>query len=189
MSDELFGDRRKALEEEFFRRQDAALMARRRNEEERRAARAALAAASHITDDALLDQLMALGISADTLIALSLVPLVEVAWADGKVEDSEKRPILEAARADGMEETSVGSRLLENCLSERPQARLRSMWKEYIKSVCATLSPEQRDTLKTDLLRRARSVAEATGGFMGLGPTVSTKEEALLAEIGAAFNQ
>jgi uncharacterized protein YdaU (DUF1376 family) len=55
MSDELFGDRRKALEEEFFRRHDTALIARRRTEEERRAARAALAAASHITDDALLD--------------------------------------------------------------------------------------------------------------------------------------
>ena len=88
-----------------------------------------------------------------------------------------------------MEETSAGYRLLENCLSERPQAQLRNMWSQYIKSVCATLSPEERESLKTDLLRRARSVAEAAGGFMGLGSKVSSQEETLLAEIGAAFNQ
>ena len=102
MGNEFLGDRRNALEEEFFRRQDAALLAQRRTEEERRAARAALAAASHITDDALLDQLVALGINPNTLTALSLVQLVEVAWADGKVEDAEKQAILAAARAAGL---------------------------------------------------------------------------------------
>lgn len=187
MGNELFGDRRKSLEEEFFRRQDAALLAQRRTEEERRAARAALAAASYITDDVLLDQLVAFGISADTLTAMSLVPLVEVAWADGRVEDAEKRAILTAARAAGLDETSAGHRLLENCLSERPRAQFRKMWAQYIKTVCATLSPEERNALKTELLRQARSVAEAAGGFMGLGSRVSSKEEALLAEIAAAF--
>ncbi|MBI4517462.1 MAG: hypothetical protein HY699_16790 [Deltaproteobacteria bacterium] len=169
MSNELFGDRRKALEDDFFRRQDAALIARRRTDEQRRAARAALAAASHITDDVLLDQLVALGISADTLTALSLVPLVEVAWADGKVEDAEKQAILTAAKAAGLEETSAGHKLLASCLSERPHTRLRKMWEQYIASLCTTLSAEQRDALKTELLQQARQVAEAAGGFLGLG--------------------
>ncbi len=35
--------------------------------------------------------------------------------------------------------------------------------------------------------RQARSVAEAAGGFMGLGSKVSSKEDALLAEIAGAF--
>ena len=188
MSNELFGDRRKSLEEEFFRRQDAALLAQRRTEEERRAARAALAAASHITDDVLLDQLVAFGISAATLTALSLVPLIEVAWADGRVEDAEIQVILAAARAAGLEETSAGHKLLASCLSERPQTGLRKMWRQYITSICTTLSAEERDALKTELLQQARSVAEAAGGFMGLGSKVSSKEEALLAEIAAAFN-
>ena len=188
MGNELFGDRRKSLEEEFFRRQDAALIAQRRTEEERRAARATLAAASHITDDVLLDQLVAFGITADTLTALSLVPLVEVAWADGMVEDAEKRAILAAARAAGLDETSAGHKLLEGCLSERSHTRLRKMWEQYITSMCTTLSAEERDGLKAELLRQARSVAEAAGGFLGLvGSKVSSEEEALLAEIAAAF--
>ena len=187
MGNELFGDRRKSPEEEFFQRQDTALLAQRRAEEERRAARTALAAASHITDDALLDQLVALGIRADTLIALSLVPLVEVAWADGRVEDAEKQAILAAAKAAGLEETSAGHKLLAGCLSERPQTGLRRMWRQHITSICTTLSAAERDALKTELLQQAHSVAEAAGDFMGLGSKVSSKEEALLAEIAAAF--
>jgi len=187
MGHDVFGDRRKSPEEEFFRRQDAALIARRRTEEERRAARAALAAASHITDDALLDQLMTLGISADTLIALSLVPLVEVAWADGSVEDAEKQAILAAARAAGLDEMSAGHKRLESCLSARPQTGLKQMWRHYITNICTTLSAEERDTLKTELLRQARCVADAAGGFMGLGSKVSSQEEAVIAEIDAAF--
>ena len=98
MDKDFLADRRKGFEEEFFRRQEAALLQRLRDEEARRSARQALAAASRITDEVLLDQLAALGIKPETLVVLSLVPLVEIAWADGTVQDSERRPIHEAAR-------------------------------------------------------------------------------------------
>lgn len=188
------------FEQEYFARQEAAL--RHANalevqcedrtqslEEQRRAARVALAAAAHITDAVLLDQLVAFGIKADTLTALSLVPLIEVAWADGRVEDAEKRMVLAAARAAGLEEPSGGHKLLERCLSERPPTGLRTMWQHYITSICTTLSAEGRAALQAELLRQARSVAEAAGGFMGLGSKVSSKEEALLAELAAAFKE
>jgi hypothetical protein len=61
------------------------------------------------------------------------------------------------------------------------------MWEHYITAICATLSAEERAALQAELLRQARGVAEAAGGFMGLGPKVSSREEALLAEIAAAF--
>ncbi len=188
MSNDLLGNRGRTLEEEFFRRQQATLLARLRAEEEQEAARAALAAASRIKDPALLDQLVALGIGADTLTALSLVPLVEVAWADGTVEEAEKQAILVAARAVGLEGTSTGHRLLEKCLSERPRAELRNLWEQYIKSVCGALSDEERAALRHELLQRARGVAEAAGGIMGLGARVSRREEALLSELARAFN-
>ena len=64
---------------------------------------------SDIRDEALLDRLLGLGITAESLAALGLVPLVWVAWADGEVagEDFEtlRREILEragdVARASG----------------------------------------------------------------------------------------
>lgn len=179
-------DRRSPPAEEFLRRLDAALLAPRRSDEERRA-RAALRAASHITDEVLLDQLVAFGIRADTLTALSLVPLAEVAWVDGRVEAAEKRAILEAARAAGLDRTSTGHKLLESCL-ERPQSGLREMWEQYITILCTMLPTGQREALKSELLERVHSVAEAAGGFPGVGTKVSSKEAAVLAEIAAAFD-
>jgi hypothetical protein len=55
--------------------------------------------------------------------------------------------------------------------------------------VCETLSAEERDLLETEVLGQARCVAEAAGGFLGLGSKVSSQEEAVLREIAAAFNE
>lgn len=188
MADKVFGVRRPSNEAEFFRRQDALLIRQRRREEERRAARAALATASRITDPVLLDQLVAFGVSADTLTALSLVPLVEVAWADGCVEDAEKQAILAAARAAGLEESGTGYRLIDGALSKRRHPRLKRMWEQYIANICATLPAAEREALRAELLRQAHAVAEAAGDAMGLGSKVSRQEATLLAEIAAAFN-
>ena len=188
MDKDFLADRRKGLEEEFFRRQEAALLQRLRDEEARHSARQALAAASRITDEALLDQLAALGIKPETLVVLSLVPLVEIAWADGTVQDSERQAIHEAARMSGLVQGSSGDRLLQGCLSEPPPAHLRTLWVHYIKALCSGLAAEERDALKTDLLERARRVAEAAGGFIGVGAKVSRQEAALLAEFAGAFS-
>src|SRR5690242_6516966 len=80
MEREFLEDRRRGLEEAFFAQHDAALLRRLREAGEAKAKREALAAASGITDDALLDRLVALGISSETLTALSLIPMVAVAW-------------------------------------------------------------------------------------------------------------
>ena len=41
--------------------------------------------------------------------------------------------------------------------------------------------------LKSDLLGRARTVAEAAGGILGLGSKVSKSEQAMLEELAHAF--
>ena len=90
VSERVLGDRRKALEEEFFKKESEKLRARLREQADRETARAALAEASGIGDAEVLDRLVQLGMSAETFAALSLVPLVEVAWASGKVEPQER---------------------------------------------------------------------------------------------------
>jgi hypothetical protein len=49
------------------------------------------------------------------------------------------------------------------------------------------LSGSERESLKQQILGRARSVAEATGGFLGLGSKISSEEEIILAELAKAF--
>jgi hypothetical protein len=97
MSSEFLGDRKKALEESFFAKQNAAVLERMREKRERDAAIEALSRTSNIADRAILEKLVELGIDAATWAALSLVPLVEVAWADGDVKAKEREAVLAAA--------------------------------------------------------------------------------------------
>jgi hypothetical protein len=46
---------------------------------------------------------------------------------------------------------------------------------------------QAKQALKQDLLGRARVVAEAAGGFLGLGTRISSAEQAVLTELEQAF--
>jgi hypothetical protein len=187
MSKDLLGDRGKALEESFFAKQNEALRQRLREAEETKAKREALSAASSVTDDGLLDKLVALNLPGETLAALSLVPLVVVAWADGSIDDKERSAVLSAAEEAGMSKQGVSYQLLEQWLAERPPPEMLAKWKDYIDALSATLSEEARQVLKSTLLGRARGIAEAAGGFLGMGQRVSSAERAVLEELERAF--
>jgi uncharacterized membrane protein YebE (DUF533 family) len=102
MADEFLGDRKKALEESFFAKESAKLLERMKAEKEQRATKEELAEISGIRDEAVLDKLVEMNIEIDTWAAISLVPLVEVAWADGKIDDKERSAVLSAAEANGI---------------------------------------------------------------------------------------
>lgn len=187
MSGDALSDRGRALEEAFFAQQNEALRQRLRAAGDAAAQRQAFAAASGITDDAVLDKLIGLGIGAETLAALSLVPLVLVAWADGSIDAKERGAVLSGAEAVGIDRKHPSRELLEGWLAKRPPAELAATWKGYIHAVSPTMDAAARDVLRRDLLGRARSVAEATGGVLGLGRRVSDTEEAVLRDLEAAF--
>ncbi|MDH3689658.1 MAG: hypothetical protein OEU36_09305 [Gammaproteobacteria bacterium] len=188
MSQEFLGDRKKALEDSFFAKESDKLRDELKQQEEVKASKESLSEASGITDSAVLEQLIALDIGSDTVAAISLVPLVEVAWADGDVDDKERDAILVAAEAAGIGRDSASGQLLDSWLAERPDRSVLSAWKEYVGALSATLNVEGKNTLKRDLLGRARSVAEAAGGFIGLGNKISKSEQDVLDELDRAFS-
>jgi hypothetical protein len=188
MSDDALGDRRKALEESFFARENAKLLERLKNEKRTQATREALAEISGIHSDEVLEKLCELGIDADTWVAVSVAPLVEVAWADGKIDDSEREAVLSGAKANGIGSSSPGYQLLEGWLAHRPDGRLLEVWGEFIVGLCAELSDTERSALKDEILGHARNVADAAGGFLGLGKRISPEEEVILAELAKAFD-
>src|SRR5262245_6605786 len=93
MAEEFLGERRRFLEEEFFKRQEQAGLERMHAAQATQVRRDALAQAADVTDTAVLDKLLALGIDADTLLAMRLVPVVVVAWADGAMDNRERQAI------------------------------------------------------------------------------------------------
>jgi len=181
------GDRRKALEEEFFRKHNDRLATELRLRRLAEESKASMSRVSGIADDAVLDKLVELGIGAGTLAAMTLVPLVEVAWADGKMDAKEREAILEGADAAGVEPGGDAYALLEDWLENRPPPRLLAAWRDYIGALCEEMLPEDRKELKREVLSQARRVAEATGGFLGIGDKVSDEERQVYGILETAF--
>jgi hypothetical protein len=188
MKEEILADRRRALEESFFSKQNELLRQKLREKETNRAEKDALAEVSGINDEQTLSRLLDLRISSETLAALYLVPLVEVAWADGTIKAKERTALLEAAEKSGMPHDSPSYQLLDEWLGHRPKAELLEAWKQYIGAITESMDHAQKQALRRDLVGRARAVAEAAGGFLGLGSKVSAAEQAVLDELEAAFS-
>ncbi|MBW2418385.1 MAG: hypothetical protein JRH19_07550, partial [Deltaproteobacteria bacterium] len=60
-------------------------------------------------------------------------------------------------------------------------------WKDYTVALLGFLGDEAREALGRDMLERAREVARATGGLLGLGRRISDEEQAVLDELEAVF--
>ncbi len=180
MSTRTLDDRREALEESFFRKQNEELLATLREKKAHQEQRDALAREMACEDDALLDQLIDVGLRAETWLALSLVPLVEVAWADREITAAEREKVLEAAVEHHIQVGSEPYRLLEQWLIERPPPALAEAWKAYVQIVGPTLSADERRWIHRDVLERARDVARATNSLLGIGVRVSDAETQVL---------
>ena len=140
-----------------------------------------------IEDPALVEQLVALGLTTETVAALSLTPLVEVAWADGKVDPHERKAVLEAAAQYGLTRQDISYLLLEGRLSERPAPTLQETWRAYMVMLNQILDSETMQNLRGDVMARARQVAETSGGLLGMGNKISKSELAKLDELERAF--
>jgi hypothetical protein len=184
---EFLSDRKKALEEEFFRKQDQRLIQKLKAMQEVAATREALAKASGITNEAVLQKLVDLGVRAETVAALSVVPLVEVAWADHSLDQREKEAVLKGAAKTGLTPGGSGYELLERWLEHRPEPRLLTAWTQMVQGLCDQMAASEVAALKSALVDSARAVASASGGFLGLGSKISATEEGVLKKLEAAF--
>ena len=185
---QILGDRVRSLEDEFFRKEDQRLTERLRELREKSASREALAKASGIKNEAIVDKLLELGIRPETVAALALVPLAEVAWADGSIDEGERKAVLERAEKAGIAPGSTDHALLESWLGRRPEPRLLSAWTQMVKGIIEHMTAEQAGTLRAGLVERARTVASASGGFLGMGK-VSAAEADMIQQLESAFRK
>lgn len=171
--------RGRSLEEAFFREQDERLRLGLRAETEGHAGLG-------IADRAVFDSLRGLDVTGDEVAALTLIPVVAIAWADGELHDKERQALLQAAEAAGIAPDSPSHQLLESWFRERPDPELFERWKSFIVALCVDMNARAVESLRAELLHRARAVAEATGGLLGFG-RVSAREREILEELEHAF--
>ena len=173
----------KSLEDAFFAKENARLLeqlrAKAKHEERRKALREVIL----IQDEGLVDHLLELGLGPETVLAITLIPLAMVAWADGSIEPREREAILQAAAQKGVVPGSVAGQVLESWLKQPLDSELVDTWKRYIQTIWPSLTPKEREEVRQMGLARARAVAEAAGGFLGLGSKISAQERAVLADM------
>lgn len=176
------------LEELYFKEKNDKALARLRELAQMKETCKALSDVSGITDEAVLNRLVALNVRPEILATLAAIPLVEVAWADGDVDEKERAAILRAAASVEFGKNKVDFPLLESWLDRRPSPDLLEAWTHFIEGLAAAMDPRDLNQLKHGLLDRARTVAEIAGGFLGIGK-VSSSEQAVLDRMARAFNR
>jgi len=152
---------------------------------ERDRLRSDLAAELELEEGGLLDALLELGITPDTAPAFEALPLVEVAWADGAVEDEERWRVLAGSTAFGLELGRPAHAQLELWLERRPSQELFDAWHAF---AIRGLSHRRAAPRARRVLEECREVAAAAGGLLGNGG-ISRSERATVSRIRDALER
>jgi hypothetical protein len=190
MDKDIFKERQRSLEEEYVRKHEAKLVEKLRERGRLEEIAEALAVKLQFDDPELLRRIMALGVTLETGAAFLLAPLVQIAWAGGRVTDPEREAVLRVAGERGLEKTSPAYAQLLEWLRARPADELFDTAVEAIKAGLAVLPPGERTDRARRIIEACREVAAASGGLsrlLGLGTGVSSEEESMLDTIAATL--
>jgi hypothetical protein len=191
MSKGILGDREKALEDSYFREQDAKLLQSLRKGAALDEIAAALSEKLQVDDPDLLVRAREAGITADTAAAFLVVPLVQVAWAEGSVTKQERSAVLRLAVERGVDPHSPAYSQLEAWLDVRPPDTLFEVASRVIQRGLSVLPAEERDERINRIIDACHEVAAASGSefarLLGLGDGVSGAEESILDTIARSL--
>lgn len=139
----------------------------------------------------ILDGLEELGIQPVRWRLVLLLPLVQVAWADGVVQIPERTRILQIARRVCAGDARA-ERIVEGWLHQRPSAGHLGLGRRLL----VALAHRQRglgsamDSTELDrVVDLCVDVASAAGGLFDIAFTVSADERAAIAEITAELTR
>ncbi|MBI3050247.1 MAG: hypothetical protein HYY76_18275 [Acidobacteria bacterium] len=181
---DVIADRGRSLEEEYFRKKDRELIEKMRQASAAAAARAEMGARTGLTDPQLLEELQALGFTPETVVLVPLVPVIQVAWAEGGVTAPERALIMKLARARGIAENSAADFQLTDWLERRPPDEVFTRATRLIRAMLA--APGQQHLSADDLVKHCESIASASGGIFGIN-RVSAEERQLLTSLAEAL--
>lgn len=187
MENEIFKDRERAAESAYFRQQDAKLLESLRKRAPLDEVAKALGEKLQIDNPELLERVRQLGLKPDAAPALFLAPLVQVAWAEGKITRDEQDAVLRLALERGIEQDSPAYAQLLEWLAERPSDAVFDTAVEALKYGFTVLPDDEREARIKRIVEACQEVAEASGGglgrLLGLGSSVSDVEASMLDSI------
>lgn len=171
-------------EEEWFAARNVEKRAELRKQAERAAdrlkQRAYIGLALGSKDEDVLAAVEALGFTGNTARVLDLLPLIHVAWSDGAIQRGERAAILGIARQRGIDPEDEAFQFVASLLETRPAETFFDATLQLLKRIL----PDPSTATLVDLCLR---VAEASGGLLGLGRTVSDAERDAIASVADAL--
>lgn len=183
-----FESRRTSFEEGYFRQKDAEMVDKLRDVFQAKHDREDLRRLTGITSEDVLDRLMAVHAKGQMLTAFQLLPLVEIAWADGDRDKRESEAVIAAAIKHGVPPDSLALERIKEWLERGPDPEARKAWYMYAQELRKTLSPAELKTFREDLLQNARHIAELSGGFFGMFLNLSQGEKKVLQKMTDALS-
>jgi hypothetical protein len=186
--DNPLADRGRTLEEDYFRKRDQELIEKMRRAAEADSARRELSASTGLQDPELLAEMEALGFNPGTIALLPLVPLLEVAWAEGGVSAAERALVIQLARSRGITAYSAADRQLAAWLDTRPGADIFARATRLVRAMLTAAGPDQAAITADDLVKYSESIAAASGGIFGMNK-ISAEERALLERIAGELTR
>jgi hypothetical protein len=182
-----FESRRNSFEEAYFRKKEADLVEKLRQVFQAKVDREELRRVTGISSEEVLDRLMAVQVRGEMLTAFKLLPLVEIAWADGACDKREAEAVVAAAIKHGVPHDSLALQRIKEWLERGPNPEARKAWSMYAQELRKVLTPAELKTFREDLLQTARGIAELSGGILNVFFTVSVGEKSVLKKITEAL--
>ena len=171
-------------EDEYFRRQDRELVERMRKREMDAATLKSLEDATGIHDPEQVQELQALGFTVQTIALLPLMPVLQVAWAEGGVSTAERTMIIDLARAREIVPGSDADAQLQEWLDRKPSEATFRKAGRLITAILDDPAGSKVQVKPDDLLKYCEQIAHASGGLFGIG-AVSAEEKKVLQQITA----
>lgn len=189
MTKGFMSDREKAFEESYFRQQDARLLEKLRAGATLDEIAVALRDKLQVDNPELLAQAREAGVTPETAPAFFLAPLVQVAWAEGKVGKHERETVLRLAHDRGVDSGTPAHAQLVSWLEQRPPETLFGAALDVIRAGFDVLPHAEREERIERLVHACREVAQGSGSeiarLLGLGDGVSGSEESVMGTIEA----
>jgi hypothetical protein len=181
-------ERGNALEDKFFADLDSQLLEELKAKQDRDSTLAEFSRVTCIKDESVLNSVIKLGISSQSIAALRVFPLVAVAWADGVVEESEREKVMELSSRHLGNADGPSYKLLRSWLEKKPTEDVMVAWLTYAKGLVEALSADDARSLKESLVDEVKEVASSSGGVLGWG-SISKGEHITMNQIISALTK
>jgi ribosomal protein L32E len=172
----------RSREDEYFWRKDQELIEKMRRAAAGEQANREMGKKTGLNDPETIRELAALGFTIDTVDLLPLMPVIQVAWAEGGVSDAERRLITNLARSRGIGAGSAADRQLSTWLATPPDAQVFTRSTRLIRAMLTSPASPGAAMTPEELVKYCEEIAAASGGILGMRK-ISAEERALLSQI------